>query len=118
MTINNLVLQGERETELVSVFVKTSSINGSTEVDLDTRTESLSVTIKNLPMRHTVKNTLQKNHMSTYARPRTPALEILALTKAVASNLSLAPTSRATALEPLESQEALPEASRSLLTRW
>lgn len=40
----NLVLQSERETELVSVFVKTSSINGSTEVNLDTRTESLSVT--------------------------------------------------------------------------
>lgn len=42
----------------MSVFVKTRSINGSTEVDLDTRTKSLSVT-KNLPIRPTVKITLQ-----------------------------------------------------------
>lgn len=40
----DLVFQSESKAELVSVFIETSGINGSTKVNLDTRTKRLSVT--------------------------------------------------------------------------
>ena len=44
IVLKHLVFQGEREAELVGVLVETGSIDGSTKVDLDTRTEGLGVT--------------------------------------------------------------------------
>lgn len=50
LCIIHLVFQGERKAELVGVFIEAGSVNGSTEVDLDTGAESLSVTIARRPV--------------------------------------------------------------------
>lgn len=43
-TSMELVLEGEREAELVGVLVEAGGVDGGTKVDLDTGTEGLGVT--------------------------------------------------------------------------
>jgi hypothetical protein len=44
----NLVLESESKTELVGVLVQTGGVNGTTNGQLDTRAEQLSVSIRRM----------------------------------------------------------------------